>query len=234
MKQKFILFRHGNVSDKRGMPGLTPLGREQAEATGKHLLGLPLRIDAIYASPSQRAIETAAIAQRFIGIKQPELLREDALTTNAALKERMDFGDSPYEKFEDFLKEWQRTLVDRDYQPTSGDSSRAAGRRFLEFMHQVPRNFETVAIFAHGGVIRDAVENLIDERHIKRAEADTLMPRFSRIKDEGKGLSHCSMTIITFDEEGKYALEFLGSTKHLEKDQGIETEGSGNPERRGW
>ena len=60
-----VLVRHGHYSpdpaaDERLGPGLSPLGVAQAHLVGARLAGLPTRFDALYASPMQRARDTAA------------------------------------------------------------------------------------------------------------------------------------------------------------------------------
>lgn len=60
------LVRHGHyvsdpkVDEKLG-PGISPIGSAQAHLVGARLAGLPVKFDAYYASPMQRAHDTAAI-----------------------------------------------------------------------------------------------------------------------------------------------------------------------------
>ncbi|MDB6164261.1 MAG: serine/threonine-protein phosphatase mitochondrial-like [Xanthomonadaceae bacterium] len=61
-----VLVRHGNYLpdpsiDMRQGPGLSPLGVAQAHLVGARLAALPFRFDALYASPMQRARDTAAV-----------------------------------------------------------------------------------------------------------------------------------------------------------------------------
>ena len=61
-----VLVRHGNyvsdpaVDEKIG-PHLSPIGVAQAHLAGAALAGLPVRFDHLYASPMQRARDTAAV-----------------------------------------------------------------------------------------------------------------------------------------------------------------------------
>lgn len=60
------LVRHGNYSpdpnaDAKLGPGLSPLGVAQARLVGARLAGLPVKFDAMYVSPLQRARDTAAV-----------------------------------------------------------------------------------------------------------------------------------------------------------------------------
>ncbi|MFL6593266.1 MAG: histidine phosphatase family protein [Luteimonas sp.] len=61
-----VLVRHGNYVEDPAIdealgPGLSPLGVAQAHLAGARLAGLPVRFDGIFASPMQRARDTAAI-----------------------------------------------------------------------------------------------------------------------------------------------------------------------------
>jgi serine/threonine-protein phosphatase PGAM5 len=60
-----VLVRHGNYvddpsADARLGPGLSPIGVAQAHLAGARLAGMP-RFDVLYASPMQRARDTAAV-----------------------------------------------------------------------------------------------------------------------------------------------------------------------------
>ena len=64
--QTIILVRHGHYSsdpnaDPTLGPGLSPLGVAQAHLLGARLAGLPVKFDALYVSPLQRARDTAAV-----------------------------------------------------------------------------------------------------------------------------------------------------------------------------
>ena len=61
-----VLVRHGNYVENPAVdeaigPGLSPLGVAQAHLAGARLAGLPVRFDGMFASPMQRARDTAAI-----------------------------------------------------------------------------------------------------------------------------------------------------------------------------
>lgn len=64
--RNILLVRHGNyvsdpAADPKLGPGLSPLGVAQANLAGARLAGMPVKFDALYASPLQRARDTAAI-----------------------------------------------------------------------------------------------------------------------------------------------------------------------------
>ncbi|CAN5313041.1 hypothetical protein BH11PSE14_BH11PSE14_04030 [soil metagenome] len=65
-ERTIVLVRHGNyvadpAADPQLGPGLSPLGVAQAHLVGARLAGSGVRFDALYASPLQRARETAAV-----------------------------------------------------------------------------------------------------------------------------------------------------------------------------
>lgn len=70
-----FLVRHGHyvpdpAADEKLGPGLSPLGVAQARLVGGRLPGMAARFDALYSSPMQRAMDTAAsISETFPGRK---------------------------------------------------------------------------------------------------------------------------------------------------------------------
>ena len=69
------LVRHGHyaadpAADEKLGPGISPIGAAQANLVGARLAGLPVKFDALYVSPMQRARDTAAvISMNFPGSK---------------------------------------------------------------------------------------------------------------------------------------------------------------------
>ena len=69
------LIRHGHyaadpAADEKLGPGISPIGAAQANLVGARLAGLPVKFDAFYVSPMQRARDTAAvISTNFPGSK---------------------------------------------------------------------------------------------------------------------------------------------------------------------
>lgn len=64
--RNIVIVRHGNyvsdpAADPKLGPGLSPLGVAQAHLVGARLASMPVKFDALYASPLQRARDTAAI-----------------------------------------------------------------------------------------------------------------------------------------------------------------------------
>lgn len=106
-----VLVRHGNyapdpaIAEEIGPP-LAPIGVAQARLAGAALMGLPVHFDHLYASPMQRARDTAAvIAGDFPGAKfeviddlaectpptrRSEITRDEKPGELAACKDRLD------------------------------------------------------------------------------------------------------------------------------------------------
>jgi serine/threonine-protein phosphatase PGAM5 len=137
-ERTLVLVRHGNYlpdpkADERLGPHLSPLGSAQARLVGARLAGMPGGFDHLYASPVQRARDTAAI-----------------------------IGESfPGRRFEvvDDLSEctphtW-RTDVTKDEKPEDMATCKAQlDRVFARFFHPAAGQPETDLLVCHGNVIR--------------------------------------------------------------------------------
>ena len=132
------LVRHGNYApdpkaDEKLGPGLSPLGVAQAHLAGARLAGLPVHFDGLYASPLQRAKDTAAIIA----------------------------GDFPGRGFTvvDDLAECtpptRRAEIMKDEKPEALAACAAAiDRDFARFFVPAAGNEHSDLIVAHGNVIR--------------------------------------------------------------------------------
>src|SRR5258705_9802163 len=68
---KIILARHAAAEDKAASDAerrLTPEGREQAAVMGRLIAATIARVDQIWTSPLPRALETAEIAAKYLGV----------------------------------------------------------------------------------------------------------------------------------------------------------------------
>jgi broad specificity phosphatase PhoE len=148
--------QHGEKQRRPGDPGLTERGREQAALAGQWLRDKGLT--AVYASPLLRARQTAAAVGEAAGL--PVVV--DALVT-----ERMNWdGSVPLERF---AEDWARASADRDFVPVGGDSSRAAGERFREFLEERGGAGGPIAVACHGGVTVDLLRTLMGDAAVPRA-----------------------------------------------------------------
>ncbi|HET9033500.1 MAG TPA: histidine phosphatase family protein [Dokdonella sp.] len=109
--RNIVLVRHGNyvsdpAADPKLGPGLSPLGVAQAYLAGARLAAMPAHFDALYASPLQRARDTAAIiGENFPGrtfsvladleectppTRRTEITKDDKPEELAACKKQLD------------------------------------------------------------------------------------------------------------------------------------------------
>jgi serine/threonine-protein phosphatase PGAM5 len=133
-----VLVRHGNYVDDPGAdtrlgPHLSSLGVAQAHLVGARLAGLPTRFDALYASPLQRARDTAAvIAEDFPG-RQFEVVDDLAECTPPTRRTEITAHDKP-----------------EDLASCQAQFDRA----FARFFRPATGHEETDLLVCHGNVIR--------------------------------------------------------------------------------
>ena len=122
MGVEILVVQHGEKVRSAGDPGLTDEGHRQAAVVAMWLAENHPEVEAIVASPLRRAQETADPIAAAFGLE---------LTTDARLRERMNWDDGASVGLDEFMTEWQRATDDRSYQPAAGDSSLDAADRFI-------------------------------------------------------------------------------------------------------
>lgn len=199
MKEIFFI-RHGRQCSKRCNVdvSLDASGRRQAELAAKRLAGYG--IEALYSSGLKRALETAEIIGRRLGL--------DAVTVEAFRE--IDFGtmtgktdDELIRDYTDFRKE--RALQTSDLPYPGGESGRDVVKRALPELERICGEIQNrAAIVAHGGVIRSLCAHLLE----------------TDLKNKLKfaiDLENTSITQINYDEEkGLFYLERFNDFAHLE------------------
>ena len=154
---RFILIRHAAI-DGLGhritgrTPGvaLNPSGRAQAGLLARQLARASL--DAVYASPQRRAVETAELVARTLGL--PLQL--------AAELDEIDFGDWTGKSYDelDRLPRWREfNLLHSSTRIPNGELLLEAQLRVIAFMDQLCERHreKTVGLISHGDVIRVAL-----------------------------------------------------------------------------
>ena len=194
---KYYLVRHGDKIKNAGDPGLSIVGKKQAQLTAKYFVNKD--ISAIVSSPFARAKETAESISKKINV---------AYTIDDRLKERLNWGDDPNLSFEDFLLEWEKTEKNRNHQPRIGLSPVQAGKRFLEVIKEFEdsKRYKNIVIVSHGGIIIDLLRNLFGDEYLV----------FKKSGFVDGGIFECSITTLSI-ENGKYELGEFASTKHIAK-----------------
>lgn len=199
MSTMFYLVRHAIKAKAAGDVSITPQGVLQAEATALRLAGLP--ITAIFASPLQRAQETAKVIAA---------QTKASLTVEHRLRERANWGDLPGQSFDEFVWMWERSTRDPDYIPPIGDTAKQAGLRLAGFMAELAGSFPQgshLVLVTHGGLITDFLVNALSEQ-----ELNAWHPTF--VASQSDLISECSITTLGYDS-GTYRLVDFASIDHL-------------------
>lgn len=146
----FYLVQHAEKECLPGDPGLTELGRQQAARTADWLQRVG--VHAVFSSSLRRARETASFIASSTGLRVQEDTR---------LHERMSWdGTQPLGTF---LAEWDTSVKNRDFVPTSGVSSRAAAERMRDCLVSLAGEPGPVALVTHGGATVDLLRTLISD-----------------------------------------------------------------------
>jgi len=148
-----FLVQHAEAEPGPGDPGLTHAGRLQAGRTAQWLYGCGL--NAVYSSPLRRAAETAEHIAGAAGL---------AVRRDVRLRERVNWDSS--QTLEEFLAEWERSTLDRDFVPSHGDSSHQAAQRLRSFLLDLAAEPGPVAATSHGGATTDLLRTLLGEAEL--------------------------------------------------------------------
>ncbi len=166
---RLVFVRHAQTESnvKKEVAGrrevnLTDLGREQAKETGSKFKNFSFKWDAIYSSPSSRAVETASIILKesqdgtIPSISTDERLYEksygiyDGMTQKAyePLKKREELYNSGREKS---FKDKFTFVVDKEIEPLTSIYARAH-----EFIEEVEKRHlgKNIFVATHGGFLK--------------------------------------------------------------------------------
>jgi broad specificity phosphatase PhoE len=194
----FYLVRHGDKNKTKGDPSLSVLGKKQAQSTANYLKKFPAT--GIYTSPLKRCRDTAEVIAKTLKL---------SVNTKEDLRERINWGDDPSLSFEEFLKLWEKTSMNRGWKPKFGDSSRNTGKRLEKTLKEISNHKKNlhIILITSGGIITDFLRNVFSEDYLRKFKFDFLEEREKHIKE-------CSITIIK-ELDNKFELIELASVKHL-------------------
>ena len=209
---KVILVRHGQtvwnkVGRYQGQADieLSDLGREQAEYLANNFPAD--HIDGVYASPLERAMDTAAaVAKKF----------RMAVVPCDEFKE-IFFGKWEGLTYEEIHRDWADLHDDLFNKPDelrcpSGEGFMDVQARAVKKLEQLVKQHEgqTIVIAAHGGVNRTMLCHVLG------------MPlrNMWRIRQD-----NTAVNIISFFENGKINVEVINSTAHLSGDSKLMSTG---------
>lgn len=198
MKKRFYLVRHGDKEKTPGDPPLSVLGKKQAKAVANYLKSYS--IQKIVTSPILRAKQTAEEIASNFNLK---------IEVSNLLKERANWGDDPTQSYEDFVIMWERAIVDRDWTPPVGDSSRTAGKRLQQLIENIDEVNSQIVLVTHGGIITDFLLNVFDEKKLNSAFQGFTDSKIANIHE-------CSVTIIDYDQNSRFELVTLADNRHLQ------------------
>lgn len=199
MKELYLI-RHGRQCSKLCNVDvrLDETGRRQAELLARRLSGYG--IEKLYASDLKRAVETAEIAGKILGLT-PQLFREFR---------EIDFGDMTGKEDAVIMKEYaafrrERAMQTSDLAYPGGENGRDVVRRVMPRLKQICEEPENkVAIVAHGGVIRAICAHILE----------------TDLKNKLKfaiDMENTSITQLNYDEKRKlFYLERFNDFAHLE------------------
>lgn len=192
----FYFVRHGSKEAIPFDPPLTKVGVKQAEITSDYLKQVFFK--AIITSPKLRAKQTAEIIARSHSIP---VIVDDRLV------ERLEWENK--ETFNEFIKEWSKSDLNREYQTKRGDSSINKGNIMKEAIDELSEKYNdgNILIVTHGGSIGDLLRNLF-KREDMPEEIDPITDA-PHIK-----ISECSITEIVKEGE-TYRLIRLNDIYHL-------------------
>ncbi len=183
----------GRLQGQSNLPALSPLGLRQSEAVATALAGCP--IEAVYASPLRRALQTAEIVARalerevrtdprlmeiHVGVFQDQL-RSDLETTQ---------GEA--------LRLWQSG--DPDFVIPGGESRRQLARRGREAFEAIwHAGHGHALVVAHGGLLVSTIKSLLG------------IP----LPDPPLALENCSITTLSGSDAGHVELVAFNQVDHL-------------------
>lgn len=197
---RIFLIRHGRQNSPLcnvNVP-LSEAGRRQAALLGERLKGEA--VDAVWSSSLLRAVETADIINESLHVER-EIRKE--------LRE-ISFGDMEglsdeviADRFEDFLRE--RAKMEQDLSYPGGESSKEVALRVLPVMEEIiEKDYETVVVVTHGGVIRSLVSHYLGMD-------------FARTQLLAGHLENCGITELWVRKrDGRVILNRFNDFSHLE------------------
>jgi broad specificity phosphatase PhoE len=199
MGTRVVVIQHGEKLREPGDPGLSAVGRDQAERTALWVAGR-FGVARVRASPLRRAIETATPVAAAVGVE---------VGIDPRLRERMNWEGERDQPLGDFLAEWQVATNDRSYVPRTGDSSEQAAARFIDAIsdlaEQLPTD-ATVAVIAHGGVTVDTLRTIAGDEYVQALRPELLTD----------GVPCCAIAVL--ERTGlTWQVNQLPSTAHLDE-----------------
>lgn len=196
-KRNLILVRHGqsewnakNLFTGWENPGLTEIGKAEAENAGDLINNLGISFDCLFTSALIRAQLTGTIILKAINQNNIKIIE------NKALNERF-YGDLQGMNKDECRQKWGEELVQtwrRSYElgPPGGETLKETGERVLPYylseIHPMLMQDMNVIVAAHGNSLRSLIKYLdkVSDEDIVKLEIPTGAPIHYRFNEDGK------------------------------------------------
>ena len=161
---RLLLLRHGQTElsvqrrySGRGNPGLTELGRQQADAAARYL-GQRGGISAVVASPLQRCYDTATAAAKALGLDLT--VDDDLIETDFGAWEGLTFAEAA-ERDPELHRRWLR---DTSTEPPGGESFDHVNQRVCRVRDRIVAEYggTTVLVVSHVTPIKMLLRQALD------------------------------------------------------------------------
>ncbi len=199
---RLLLLRHGQTElsvqrrySGRGNPALTEVGRRQADAAARYLAARG-GISAIFASPLQRAYDTAAAAAKALGLDVS--VDDDLIETDFGSWEGLTFAEAT-ERDAELHGRWLR---DTSTAPPAGES-------FDEVTDRVVQARERI-VAAHQGTTVLVVSHVTPIKMLLREALDAGPGILYRLH-----LDLASLSIAEFYSDGASSVRLVNQTAYL-------------------
>ena len=199
---RFLLLRHGQTElsvqrrySGRGNPGLTEVGRRQAEAAARYLAQRG-GIAAVFSSPLQRAYDTAATAAKALGLDVS--VDEDLIETDFGAWEGLTFAEAA-QRDPELHRRW---LEDTGTAPPGGES-------FEAVLDRAARARECI-VAAHEGDTVLVVSHVTPIKMLLRLALDAGPGILYRLH-----LDLASLSIAEFYSDGGSSVRLVNQTTYL-------------------
>jgi 2,3-bisphosphoglycerate-dependent phosphoglycerate mutase len=165
---------------------LTPLGREEARAAGKKLIGIPF--SCCYTSVLQRAIETLTLILEESGHPDLPMIRDKALNErNYGQLQGLNKAETMKKYGEHQVAIWRRSYAVR---PPGGESLQDTAARVIPYykkeIEPLLQKGENILVVAHGNSLRALMMYLehIGEEEIAEVSLPTGAPRQYNLNEQ--------------------------------------------------
>jgi len=199
---RLLLLRHGQTElsvqrrySGRGNPALTEVGRRQADAAARYLAQRG-GISAVFASPLQRAYDTAAAAAKALGLDVT--VDDDLIETDFGSWEGLTFAEAA-ERDVELHGRWLR---DTSSVPPGGESFDAVTDRVLRARERI--------VAAHQGTTVLVVSHVTPIKMVLREALDAGPGILYRLH-----LDLASLSIAEFYSDGASSVRLVNQTAYL-------------------